>query len=284
MSEPYLQKTRPSSLLGSDFPEAVFRAVREILLQKRGLDIALYKERYMRRRLASRVRARGVHDAETYLQILRHEEDEADALLAALTIHVSQFFRNTSAFQVLEERVLPLLMDALRRAGRDQLRIWSVGCAAGEEPYSLALLLAQQRSWPLPVSILATDISPAILQRARQGLFDSGRLAELPAAVRESAFIREAGAWRLRSEIRQSVRFRQHNILHPAPYPAADLVLCRNVLIYFPRQEQERVFQRFAACIPSGGYLVLGKAETLVGEGGRQFAMESPAERIYRRL
>lgn len=274
---------RAAPFVGSEFPEEAFRQAREILLAARGFDLDSYKDSCLKRRIATRVRARGFTEAESYIDLLRRDEEELDALLAALTIHVSQFFRNPSMFALLEGQVLPELLRRAQAEGRRTLRLWSVGCSSGEEPYSLALLLDVLAPAGVAVSILGTDISAAILEQARQGVYEPQRLVEVPAAVRERCFTAEGKNFRLAARIRQMVRFERHNMLTAPTYPAADLIICRNVMIYFSRAEQEKILRRFAEALPQGGVLVLGKAEMLLGESRQLFQAESAAERIYRR-
>lgn len=283
VSEQPTATRRPASFVGSEFPEAEFRELCRILLAKRGFDLAMYKDRCIKRRIATRIRACGFSEARPYLALVEAEEAELDALLAALTIHVTQFFRNPSTFALLERQVLPELQRRVQAEGRSTLQLWSVGCASGEEPYSLALLMQELALPEVKVDILGTDISAAILERARQGLYDPQRLVEVPAAVRERYFTPEGTGFRLAESVRQLVRFEQHDMLTAPAYPPADLIICRNVLIYFSRQEQENILQRFAAALPVGGILVLGKAEMLLGQSRRLFAAECPSERIYRR-
>jgi chemotaxis protein methyltransferase CheR len=257
--------------------------VRDILLAARGFDLDSYKDRCLKRRIAVRVRARGLADADAYVELLRRDEAELDALLAALTIHVSQFFRNPSMFAELEARVLPELLERARAEGRP-LRLWSVGCASGEEPYSLALLLDGLAPPGSQADILGTDVSAAILERARAGLYEPQRLAEVPPAVRARYFEPQGRDLRLAEPIRRMVRFERHNVLTAPEFPPADLIICRNVMIYFSAPEQEKILARFAAALSPGGFLVLGKAEMLLGASRRLFQPDSAAERIYRRL
>lgn len=270
--------------VGSEFPEAEFLEVRRLLLEKRGFDLAMYKDRCIKRRIAARVRARGFNEAGSYLELLKRDEAEADALLAALTIHVTQFFRNPSTFALLKQQVLPALVRRVQAEGGSVLKMWSVGCASGEEPYSLALLMQDMRPPGIKIDILGTDISATILESARRGLYEEQRLAEVPAAVRKEYFIQEGREYRLTEPIRRMVRFEQHNILTAPEYPRGNLIICRNVLIYFSRAEQENILERFAAALPVGGVLVLGKAEMLLGPSRQLFCAEWADERIYRRL
>lgn len=277
-------KNHSLPFVGSDIPENDFLALREILCQKRGIDLGRYKNACIRRRIATRVRALGFAEAAPYLEVLQRDEAEVDALMAALTIHVSQFFRNPSTFAALEKTVLPALAGRAAALGRPDLRLWSVGCAGGEEPFSLAILVDRLSLAGVKVTILGTDLSASVLERAAQGLFDVQRLVEVPPQVRERCFLGEGRELRLQERIRRMVRFRRHDVLNDPEFPTADLILCRNVLIYFSREEQERILRRFAAALSEGGYLVLGKAETLLGKSRGMFRIEDPAERIYRRI
>lgn len=268
---------------GEDLPEEVFAAILTQLRSRRQFDLEAYKDRCIRRRIAKRLRASGARDVDDYLARLARDEDELDALLATLSIHVSQFFRNPDTFQLLERQVIPDLCRQARAVGRQELRLWSVGCAGGEEPYSLALLLDDLRPAGLTVSVLGTDVSAPVLADAARALYEPARLAEVPAAVRNRYFTEEGGRFRLQERIRTMVRFERHNIMTDSEFPAADLILCRNVLIYFTREEQARILARFAAALPEGGGLVLGRAETLTGAERQLFRAEFPVERIYRR-
>jgi len=275
---------RPVPFVGSEFPEEDFLAVRDLLFERRGFDLGMYKDRCVKRRIATRVRALGFRSAGPYLDILRRSESELDTLLAALSIHVSQFFRNPTTFATLEEKILPELIRRAAESGRGELRLWSVGCAGGEEPYSLALLLDELAPRNLRISILATDVSPPVLEQARKGLFDPVRLTEVPETVRDRYFTAEGRNYRLAEHICKMVQFQRHDILTSMEFPAADLILCRNVLIYFSREKQENILTRFAAALPEGGFLVLGRAETLMGAARQLFKAECSVERIYRRI
>ncbi|MDW7643983.1 MAG: protein-glutamate O-methyltransferase CheR [Desulfuromonadales bacterium] len=274
---------RKTPFVGSEFPEREFAELTDFLRETRGFNLEMYKDQCIKRRIATRVRARGFDNAAAYLDLLRRQPEEADTLLAALTIHVSQFFRNPSTFVLLEKKVLPDLLASPAAPGRRELRLWSVGCAGGEEPYSLAILLAGLLKEGMRARILGTDVSEAVLERARQGIFDAQRLAEVPAALREQCFEPAGGQYRLREPFRRLVSFRHHNILADSACPKVDLIMCRNVLIYFSREEQEKILLRFADSLPPGGVLVLGKSETLLGKSRNCFEPESLSERIYRR-
>jgi len=283
MTHEFTRRPASAPFVGADFTDDVYAEVCTLLLAKRAFDLGSYKDRCVKRRIASRVRANGCADAGAYLALLRRSDDELDTLLSTLTIHVSHFFRNPSTFRVLEEAVLPELIERAGQRPERSLRLWSAGCSSGEEPYSLALLLHELPTAGLKLTITGSDLSPRILAQARLGEFDAQRLSEVPERVRETYFERLEGTrFRLRDKVRRMVSFRRQNLLTDEPYPDADLILCRNVLIYFSREQQAQILRRFAAALGTGGFLVLGRAETLVGDERSLFRSDYPIERIYR--
>ena len=265
--------------LGSEFPEEHYQALRLLLIERREFDLGWYKDRCIKRRIAIRVRACGLHDAGDYVELLKRSDEELEELLTTLTIHVSQFFRNPSTFHVLEKE-LPSLQERCRRQQRG-IRVWSVGCSSGEEPFSLAMLI--QEGGLESSSLLATDISSAVLEKAAMARYDQQRLVNIPEEMRQKYFTQEGRWYIVKDRLRRAVQFRQHDILSDS-YPEADLIVCRNVLIYFSRNEQERILEQFARALPAGGILVLGKAETMLGPIREAFRAIDHAERVYSRL
>jgi chemotaxis protein methyltransferase CheR len=190
-----------------------------------------------------------------------------DMAIIQLTIGETYFFRNGAQFSALRERIMPDLL--ARRGPVRSLRLWSAGCATGEEPYSLAMTLADllppSAGWQ--VSILATDINTSFLERAREALYGNWSFRETPEATRERFFIPEGPRWRLRPELRRQVIFARLNLAEPS-YPlvtngtvALDLIVCRNVTIYFDEATTRQVAERFFAALAPGGWLVVGHAE-----------------------
>ena len=268
---------------GDDLSEAEFTAITELLRDRCQFDLGQYKDRCIRRRIAKRLRLCKVTDFPSYLKQLEVDRDELDTLLASISIHVSQFFRNPDTFRILEQKVLPDLCRRARAAGRTELTLWSAGCATGEEAYSLALLVDDLNATDLDIRILATDISDPVLETARSGRFDATRMTEVPAEAIEKYFRPENGRYQLIERVRDKVEFLRHNIMTASDYPVVDLVLCRNVLIYFTRPEQERILSRFAAALPEHGALILGRSETMADNIRCYYHSEFPVERVYRR-
>ena len=277
------EKPTAGLFVAGDLTDQDYARICRILKEQRGFLLDGYKELVIKRRIAARIRALGLQNPETYLDRLEVDQEEQEKLLAALTIHVSQFFRNPSTFAILERRVLPELLQRARE-NRSKLRIWSVGCAGGEEPYSVALLCRELTQKGDLFSIIATDLSPTILQNAKRGRFPASRVAEISGETLKSSFQQEGEYYQLHEPIRQAVRFFRHDVLTDPPFYRADLILCRNVLIYFSRDQQQKILGMLAETLLPGGYLVLGRAETLVPACRDLFRCIDPAERIYQRL
>jgi chemotaxis protein methyltransferase CheR len=268
---------------GDDLTDDEFAAITLLLRERRQFDLDQYKDRCIRRRIAKRLRCCKVADVASYLKRLEMDRDELDTLLATISIHVSQFFRNPDTYRILEQKILPDLCRRARATGRTELTLWSAGCASGEEPYSLALLIDDMNVRDLKINILATDVSQPVLDAARCGIFEALRLKEVPPEVLDKYFHEDNGHYQLIERIRNQVEFRQQNIMTASDYPPADLILCRNVMIYFTRVEQERILSRFAATLPEHGALVLGRSETMTGDIRRYYQSEFPVERVFRR-
>lgn len=268
---------------GDDLTDDEFAAITQLLRERRQFDLDQYKDRCIRRRIAKRLRTCKVADVASYLKRLEMDRYELDTLLATISIHVSQFFRNPDTYRILEQKILPDLCRRARAAGRTTLTLWSAGCASGEEPYSLALLVDDLAAGDLKINIMATDVSKPILETARCGTFEPLRLKEVPPEALGKYFHEDKGQYQVVERVREQVEFRHHNIMTASDYPSADLILCRNVMIYFTRAEQDRILSRFAAALPEHGVLVLGRSETMSGDVRRYFQSEFPVERVYRR-
>lgn len=270
-----------------EISDEVFGKIRNILKTRKGFNLSAYKDKCIKRRIATRIRATQSATAREYGDLLLHDESELDMLLKVLTIHVSEFFRNQTTYAKLANEVFPLLFRLCKNEGKNTLKLWSVGCAGGEEPYSLALILKD--SFPvertqISCSIHATDVSAVALETAVKGIYDKERLKLVPQQLRVRYFACCDENYHLNEEIKELVTFEQSDISCIDVYPESDLIMCRNVLIYFERKQQEEIIRRFAEVLPRGGVLVLGKSETLLGETRKPFQTICPVERIYRKI
>lgn len=238
--------------------------------------VSSYKGPCLKRRLAVRMRATGVHSYSAYAEVLRQSPKEFDLLLDALTINVTKFFRNPESYEVLKQVVLPAL------AGVPSVAVWSAGCATGEEPYSLAILFLEA-GLKHRVRIDATDLDPGALATVER--------AEYPASAVDGTDPELLRRWfspgppyRLSPQVTKLVVARRHDLVRePPPAPPYHLITCRNVVIYFDRPAQEALFQRFYDALAPGGYLLLGKVETLFGPARHAFRVVDARERLYQR-
>lgn len=250
----------------------------------RGFFCSSYKDTCLRRRISVRMRVKGASSFQQYGEILDADPLEYERLIATLTINVSKFFRNPETFASIAAKVLPEI--ALRPTA--VVRIWSAGCASGEEPYSLAVLCDQHArqhgSAPSRFEILGTDVDVHAIASARRGRYTAPAFSETAPAVRDMYFPISDGFHSPSSEIRRLVSFQRADLLDSAgPATRVSLIVCRNVIIYFTRPAQEWLFQRFHEVLLPGGVLVLGKVETLLGKSRGMFDSVSPRERIFRR-
>lgn len=259
-----------------------FALLRERLAEQPLPPLDMYKDRCLRRRLAVRMRACGVRTLTEYAAVLERTPDEVDRLLATLTINVTQFFRNPDAWARLAEE-LELL------AGGD-VRAWCAGCASGEEPYTLAMLLADLRERrgpgrsPGEVRIDASDVDQRCLRAAMGATYPAASFRDAPAELVKRWTVGSGDQRRVHEDVRRLVRVIRHDLgRDEPPSPPYDLVVCRNVVIYFEREAQERLFTRFADALRPGGLLFLGKVEMLYGPARARFVNVDGRERIYRR-
>lgn len=259
-------------------------ALKRQIQEESGLFCDGYKEKCLRRRLAVRMRARGVHRYADYAALLESDPAEYQTLLNTVTINVSKFFRNPEVWHAVRSVVLPDLLDR----GRG-MRAWSAGTAMGEEPYTLAMLVREHlaaagRLDELDrVEILATDIDGPALEKARLGAYPELALVETPEEARRRWFEPGGPPYRVRDEVKRMVTFRQGDLIADPPPENLDLVFCRNVFIYFERELQEELLLRFVDALRPGGWMVLGKVETLLGGAARRLETVRSRERVYRK-
>jgi chemotaxis protein methyltransferase CheR len=265
--------------------EAAFAALARKISAGAGFTIGAYKDKCMRRRIAVRMRACGVHSYSDYQALLDKSPGEYDRLRDALTINVTRFYRNAETWNLLRRDVLPDL--CLRDS---ELRVWSAGCSSGEEPYTVAILIAEQvdragRPDRLErLTVDATDIDRSSLERASSARYPREALADLPGDLVRAYFEPDGELLRVVPRVRRRVLVRPLDLSQEGPPRRGyQLIFCRNVVIYFDRPMQERLFQTFAEALEPGGYLVLGKVETLFGSARDRLVLVDPRERVYRR-
>ncbi|WP_083949735.1 CheR family methyltransferase [Herbidospora yilanensis] len=241
-----------------------------MLKETRGFDFTGYKRTTLMRRIARRLESLKLRDHSEYRDYLELEPAEFDRLFDSLLINVTSFFRDPAAWQVLRERVVPAIV-AGKRAGQG-IRVWSAGCATGEEAYSLAMVLAEElgvEEFRKRVKIYATDLDEQALQVARGATYTDRQMAEVPPELRDAYFESSEGLHAFRRDLRRQVIFGRNDLTRDAPISRVDLLLARNTLMYFNTETQLNIVRRFHFALTNPGYLFLGKAEMLLNHNDR---------------
>lgn len=242
--------------------------------QHAGIDLSLYKQEQTRRRLLSLAVAMGFQTLSDFGRELTTDPEGISKLLEHLAINVTSMFRNPEKWRVLEEEVLPELLQRV-----PSLNVWSAGCSHGAEPYSLAALLHEQ--WPGLHRILATDVDPGALKHAREGVFQPTDLKALPRPGLKAMFEPAGDLVRANSALRRMVSVAPHNLLSDPPHTGFDLILCRNVTIYFNEEAKAMLYRRFFDALREGGYLLIGNTERIFES--RDIGYETPFTCFYRK-
>ena len=249
----------------------------------RGFDFTGYKRTSLIRRVRHRMDAAGVETYEEYLDVLQARSDEFAALFNTILINVTAFFRDPPAWDVLKDEVIPALLAG--RGPTDPIRLWSAGCASGQEAYSLAMLLAEALGpdeFRQRVKIYATDIDEDALTDARAASYDSKAVESVPADLRERYFEHAGGRYVFRKDLRRAVIFGRNDLVKDAPISRVDLLVCRNTLMYLNADTQRNVLSRLHFALAPHGTLFLGHAEMLLSHSDR-FAPLDLKNRIFRK-
>jgi chemotaxis protein methyltransferase CheR len=263
--------------------ESYFPKILDLVLKMKGFDGQNYKLNYVKRRVAVRMRATKSATYRDYFQFLAQNHDEASHLLDRLTIHVTEFFRDPEIYEALREKVFPSLLTAARNK---RIRVWSAACSTGEEPYSLAFLLSEllgPRS-EFSFEILATDVDAASLRTARLGEYSRESAGKISKKVLGKMFRVEGAKFKVLPGLQKTIRFVQHDLfgVWPEDFSGFDLILCRNVLIYLTAPQQQKLYENFSRVLNSGGVLVLGLTETLLGPARELYRCFDIRSRFYR--
>jgi two-component system CheB/CheR fusion protein len=262
-----------------DHLEDVFR----LLQTHTGNDFSFYKQKTIMRRIQRRLQVHGLDSMQQYVDRLRRDTAEIDALFKELLIGVTHFFRDSEAFEALTTQVIPSLFERERRD--DQIRIWVPGCATGEEAYSIAMLLCEQMARArlhLPVQIFATDIDRRALEVAHAGVYPENIAAEVSPERLQQFFTRQGRSYQIDQTVRDMCIFSEHNLIQAPPFAKLDLLTCRNVLIYLQAQLQRKLLSLFHYALRPDGYLFLGPSESVFG-ASHLFAEIHKQARLFRR-
>jgi len=268
--------------------EAAFSQFLAWLRSRWGLDWSSYRPDYLQRRIGICMSAAGIRNYAEYVRRLERDPQALDRLRNDITVNVTEFLRDAPTFAAFRSVVIPQVVATKQKAGTSLVRTWSAGCASGEEPYSIALCFLEALGRDLGglwVCVHATDIDEDSLQRARAGVYPSQSLKNVPPALAANYFReRPDGARVVGETLRGMLRFQRLDLLNDEPLKHVDIIFCRYVFIYFSRELQERAIRSFHQSLNNGGFLVLGRTETMppaLLDG--EFVTVDSEERIYQK-
>lgn len=265
------------------FTSRNFTQIANFLRAETGIALNEAKSTLVYSRLAKRLRKLGLPDFDTYCTFIETPEgaDERHAMIAALTTNVTRFYREPHHFDYLRREIAPRLIETAKRGGR--VRLWSAACSSGEEPYSMAMTLLDvfPDAARHDVKILATDIDPNVVARARTGVYRNEAVSPVPGASRDRCMVREgADAWRVKDEVKALISFKELNLIGNWPMRGQfDVIFCRNVVIYFEEETQKFLWGRFEKCLAKDGRLLIGHSERI-----ESTAFESAGLTIYKKV
>jgi len=249
------------------------------VLQATGIDFSSYKEETLLRRLEKRKSTLGVDSAEAYQALIRRQPEELHILQHMFLVSVSSFFRDRESFQVLKMSLAKLVSG---KPANEPIRVWVAGCASGEEPYTLVILLKELTDTH-PIEIIATDLNPEALAMCREGVYRQTAFKEMDADVRERYFSQKGQHFEIKPEIMACVRFEQRDVLGGTPPGNLDLVSCRNLLIYMKSHLQDQLIKSFHQALRSQGLLFIGQSESLSFVGNSLFGPIDHYHRLFRK-
>lgn len=241
------------------------------------IDLNAYKERQMKRRIESLIKKNGYKGFDDYLKALKTDKDIYEEFINYLTINVSEFFRNTTQWNVLEKEIFPYLFDKFGK----RVKIWSAACSTGDEPYSLAMVLS--KFMPLSqIQIIATDIDKQILAKAKQGIYNEKSVAGVPREYKDKYFEKVGASYRVSDDIKKCITFKQHNLLKDSYPDKLDLIVCRNVLIYFTEEAKSEIYKDFNKSLKKEGVLFVGSTEQIIQS--MKYNFESTQSFFYKKV
>ena len=223
------------------------------------IDLNAYKEKQMKRRIDTLIGKHRVKGYDNYVKLLKSDKERFEEFVNYLTINVSEFYRNPSQWELMDKEIIPELVG---RFGKN-LKVWSAACSTGDEPYSLVMALS--RHIPLNhINIIATDIDKQVIEKAKVGLYNEKSIAAVPDDFKKKYFTKVGPSYQISNEIKSRVQFKQHNLLKDTYPDKCDLIVCRNVLIYFTEEAKDEVFRKFNTSLKTNGILFIGSTEQIM--------------------
>ncbi|SKC73007.1 CheR family methyltransferase [Maledivibacter halophilus] len=230
------------------------------ILRKTGINLSYYKERQMKRRIESLIKRNNYNAYEDYYNAMTKDKKLYNEFINYLTINVSEFFRNPNQWKVLKEEIIPRLLNDNRNR---KLKVWSAACSTGEEPYTIVMTLSEFFDLK-DIEVIATDLDEEAINKAKVGLYSSKSIQNSPEKFKKKYFIKTGNSYKISEEIKKCVKFKKHDLLKDS-YPSnCDLIICRNVLIYFTEEAKGEIYTKFNGALKNNGVLFVGSTEQII--------------------
>lgn len=242
-----------------------FELFSQLVYNESGIHFTNTNRSILESRLKDRLKKLNLEDCQIYYQQLKKDQDELKNLLDSVTTNLTRFFRNTGHFKAFENFVLPKLLAYKRKKGENQFKIWSAGCATGEEPYSLAMSMKECLPSDVDIKILGSDLSLSSLMVAKEGYYPAARCKDIPEAYLKKYFSEKREGYQISPAIRELIKFDYHNLKFGAEVQSMDIIFCRNVIIYFDQHAQKNAILKFWNSLKSFSFLFIGHSESLFG-------------------
>ncbi len=241
------------------------------------INLTMYKERQMKRRIESLMNRKGYTTFDAYFQAMKKDDALLRSFVSYLTINVSEFYRNPKQWEVFEQQMIPYLKSQFG----NKINIWSAACSTGDEPYTIAMLLSKH--FPMnQIRVLATDIDEDVLSIAQEGYYQARSLERLPKDMLNKHFTKKGTGYQINDDIKKCVEFRKHNLLEDKYPTSMHMIVCRNVVIYFTDEAKDGVYSRFHKTLEKNGMLFIGSTEQIIH--AKEIGFESTNSFFYKKL
>ncbi len=260
-----------------------------ILIHKyKGFDISHYKDSYIERRLNTRMNLTKRDDLKSYIELLRNNPEEFNKLIDALTVNVTEFFRNTETFAALETDIVPKILQNKETDSRDIIKVWSAGSSSGEETYTLAILFLEalrKAGKKYDLMVYGTDIDRKSIIKSKSGIYESNKVSGIRKDLLDRYFEEHGNEYRIKPFVKEHVKFSYLDLTSDFVQNLAtyELILCRNVTIYFTMDVKRSLFMKFCQMLRKDGYLITGKNEAITGKVVDYLENVNLSERIYKK-
>ncbi|WP_455089555.1 CheR family methyltransferase [Peptoanaerobacter stomatis] len=253
-----------------------YEQFKEKILRKTGINLTLYKEAQMKRRISSLASRNGFNDLLEYFKFIDNDKEKFNEFINFMTINVSEFFRNPEQWKIVETKLFPAFLSKNK-----DIKVWSAACSTGEEPYTITMIL----STLLPlnkITVYATDIDDGAMAKAKTGVYIASSLKNVPTELKNKYFKKNSdGKFEISNEIKSRVQFKKHNLLKDPYIDKCDLIVCRNVMIYFTDDAKNEIYQKFSNSLKPDGVLFVGSTEQIISP--QQFDLKSLKTFFYGR-